>query len=58
VAAVTEETPPLPEAKPDEGPAPVAETPKPKSVKSASTTKSAKRAFKREVNRIRRFFNE
>jgi len=57
VAAVTDDIPPPPQAKPAEG---AAELPaeKPKKAKSQSKTKSAKRVFKREVNRLRRFFSD
>jgi len=54
---VTDDIPPPPQAKPAEG---AAELPaeKSKKAKSQSKTKSAKRVFKREVNRLRRFFSD
>lgn len=54
---MTDDIPPPPEAKPEGG---EAELPaeKPKKAKSQSKTKSAKRVFKREVNRLRRFFSD
>ena len=57
VDAATDDTPPPPEAKPAEGPtAPAAE--KPKKAKTKPASQSAKRTFKREVNRLRRFFSD
>jgi hypothetical protein len=56
IAAVTDDVPPPPEAKPESGPVKPAAGPEPKTSKSAS--RSAKRALKREVDRLRRLFNE
>jgi len=56
IAAVTDDVPPPPDAKPKGGPVePVAKS---KRSTSKASTKSAKRAFKREVNRLRRFFSD
>ena len=61
VDANGEDAPPPPDAKPADGPANAnasAETPSPKKAKAKSTTKSTKRVFQREVDRLRRFFDQ
>jgi hypothetical protein len=59
VAKATEDAPPLPEVKPADGPAAAsAQTAAPKKVKTKSASRSTKHTFKREVDRLRRFFSD
>jgi hypothetical protein len=59
VDATGEDVPPLPEAKPADGPAKAtSDKAGVKKAKTKSRTKSAKRAFQREVDRFRSFFDD
>jgi hypothetical protein len=58
VADAAEDAPPLPEAKPADGPPVPAANAAPKKVKTKSASRSTKHTFKREVDRLRRFFSD